>query len=150
MPSPRLILGPMLRNVTAHGATVWLEADSPREATVRVPGRERSSRTFAIEGRHYSLIELDGLPARRSHEYEVLLDDRRVWPEPESHFPSSAITPLPDTAPVSITLGSCRISLPHEPPYVLSQDEDPEGHGIDALRSFALRAAGRAPDGLPS
>ena len=150
MPSPRLILGPMVRNVTADGATVWLEADSSCEATVRVPGRERSSATFAIEGRHYALIELDGLPARRCHEYEVLLDDRRVWPEPESRFPSSAITPLPDKAPVSITLGSCRISLPHEPPYVLSQDEDPEGHGIDALRSFALRAAEQAPDGLPS
>jgi hypothetical protein len=51
---------------------------------------------------------------------------------------------------VSITFGSCRTSLPHEPPYVLSQDEAPEGHGIDALRSFALRAAGQAPDGLPS
>ena len=60
---------------------------SPCEATVRVPDRERSSPTFAIEGRHYALIELDGLPARNSHEYEVLLDDRRVWPEPESHFP---------------------------------------------------------------
>ena len=140
----------MLRNVTADGATVWLEADSPCEATVRVPGRERSSPTFAIEGRHYALIELDELPARSSHEYEVLLDDRRVWPEPESHFPPSAITPLPDQGPVSITFGSCRISLPHEPPYVLSQDEDPEGQGIDALRSFALRAAERAPDGLPS
>lgn len=150
MPSPQLILGPLLRNVAADGATVWLEADSPCQATVRVPGRERSSRTFAIEGRHYALIELDGLPARRSHEYEVLLDGSRVWPEPDSGFPPSAITPVADEGPVSITFGSCRISLPHEPPYVLDQDEDPEGHGIDALRAFALRAAGRAPEGLPS
>lgn len=37
--------------------------------------------------------------------------------------------------------GSCRVALPHEPPYVLRAHEHPDGQGIDALRAYALRAA---------
>ena len=34
--------------------------------------------------------------------------------------------------------GSCRVALPHEPPYTLSKDDDPRGREHDALRTLAL------------
>ena len=47
----RLVLGPLLRHVSAMSATVWVEADAP--CTVEVLGH--SARTFAVSGHHYAL-----------------------------------------------------------------------------------------------
>ena len=86
-PTPCLVLGPILRSVEMDRATVWVEADAACEVTVRARGLEGSSQTFAIEGHHYALVELEGFAPGASHVYEVLLDGERVWPEPESEFP---------------------------------------------------------------
>ena len=65
-----------------------------------------------------------------------------MWPEPGSAFPASTIRLLDAGRSRDIVFGSCRITRPHEPPYVLRAEQDERGQGIDALRD--LRAARRA------
>ena len=55
----RLLLGPLLRHVGAHDATVWVKADAPCEVEV-LGCRER---TFEIEGHHFALVHVTGLDA---------------------------------------------------------------------------------------
>lgn len=94
-----LRLGPLLRYVdweTASTATVWVEADRPCTAVVRcADGASGSSRTFAVAGHHYALVVVTGLTPGSTTAYEVLLDDRRVWPPEDHGFPASTITTPP-------------------------------------------------------
>ena len=147
--APGLVLGPILRGVEADRVAVWVEADAECEVTVRTRELEGASGTFAIEGHHFALVELEGLEPGGTHSYEVLLDGETAWPEPGSELPPSTIRPIADGAEVQIVFGSCRISLPHHPPYTLGQAEHPDGHGVDALRTLALRAATGPPEALP-
>jgi hypothetical protein len=142
---PGLVLGPLLRHVGERDATVWVETDGPCE--VAVLGCR--ARTFAIEGHHYAIVPVEGLRPGGSAEYEIHLDGDRVWPEPGSPFPPSVIRTLDPHGPVRLVFGSCRVSLPHEPPFVLGQSEHPSAHGIDALRAMGLRMARVAPEARP-
>ena len=49
-----LVLGPILRHVDHHGATVWVQTDAPCEVSI-AGGKER---TFEVEGHHLSLIHI--------------------------------------------------------------------------------------------
>src|SRR3954452_24826756 len=130
-----LILGPLLRYVSQTEATVWVETDEPGE--VEVLGRR--DRTFCIDGHHYALICLRNLEPGSSQEYEVKLDGERVWPLDDG-FPPSVLRTLRRDARLGIVFGSCRVAVPHHPPYTLTKDEDPEhGREIDALYALALR-----------
>src|SRR4029453_16700515 len=131
-----LILGPMLRYVSQTEATVWVETDEPCE--VEVLGE--SDQTFCIDGHHYALICLTDLEPGSSQEYEVKLDGEVVWPPPDSDFPPSVLrTPAPESR-LRIVFGSCRVAVPHRPPWTLTKDEDPEhGREIDALYALAIR-----------
>src|SRR5215212_1122583 len=133
---PELILGPLLRYISRTQATVWVETDRPCE--VEVLGRR--DRTFRVEGHHYALICLLDLEPGSSHEYEVKLDGGRAWPPAESGFPPSVLRTIGRDAPLRIVFGSCRVAVPHRPPYTLTKDEDPEhGREIDALYALAMR-----------
>ncbi|MEV5156803.1 alkaline phosphatase D family protein [Streptomyces sp. NPDC053728] len=137
-----LRLGPLLRYVdweSGSRATVWVEATRPCTAEVRcADGAAGASPTFAVEGHHYALVVVTGLTAGSTTPYEVLLDDRRVWPPEDSRFPPSTITtpavPQPDEAdPVRVAFGSCRWAAPPA-----------HGHdaiGPDALDTLAVRLA---------
>jgi hypothetical protein len=141
-----LILGPLLRYVGETEATVWVETDGRCE--VEVLGRR--DRTFRVEGHHYGLICIDGLDPGSTYEYDVKLDGERVWPESESGFPASRLRTLKRDAPLRIVFGSCRVAVPHKPPYTLTKDEDPEhGREIDALYALAIRMKERPPDQWP-
>lgn len=129
-----LVLGPVVRFVDPEEATVWVETDRPCE--VQVLGA--SSSTFAVDGHHYALVCIGGLEPGSSHEYEVLLDGERRWPEPGSGFPPSTIRTPDSGRPIEVVFGSCRLALPHEPPFTLSKDEHPLGREHDALRTLAL------------
>ncbi|HSI81557.1 MAG TPA: alkaline phosphatase D family protein [Solirubrobacterales bacterium] len=135
-----LVLGPILRHVEATEATLWVETDARCE--VEVLGT--ASPTFAVEGRHYALVELRGLEPGTTREYSVRLDGDVVWPPPGSDLPPSLIRTLAPGDEIDVVFGSCRVSLPHEPPHVLHEPEDEEAQGIDALRTLALRLT-RAP-----
>ena len=131
-----LILGPMLRYVSQTEATVWVETDEPCE--VEVLGER--DRTFCIDGHHYAPVCLRDLEPGSSQEYEVKLDGERAWPPPDSDFPPSVLRTLSAEPRLRIVFGSCRVAVPHHPPYTLTKDEDPEhGREIDALYALALR-----------
>src|SRR4051812_6870225 len=143
---PDLVLGPLLRYVGEHEATVWVETDAPCEVDVL----GHSARTFTIAGHHYAIVVIEGLECGESYEYEVALDGRRRWPAEDSEFPASRITPVDPEAPLGVVFGSCRVSLPHHPPYSLSKDEHPIGAERDALYVLALELKRRAPEEWPS
>jgi hypothetical protein len=144
---PALVLGPVLRYVDETQATVWVETDAP--CTVEILGCER--RTFHVSGHHYALVHVEGLEPGSTNAYEVRLDGERHWPDaaPEGFPPSVIRTPASDE-PARIAFGSCRVSVPHDPPYALSKDADDRGREVDALRALALRMRDTPHEDWPS
>ena len=124
-----LVVGPLLRYVSETEATVFVETDAACE--VEVLGRREP--TFRVEGHHYALVRLEGLEPDSAYDYEVGLDGERRWPEPGSELPPSTIRTLGGEGPLDVRFGSCRVAVPHEPPYTLSKDESEDGFEVDAL-----------------
>jgi PhoD-like phosphatase len=140
---PRLILGPLLRYVGETEATVWVETDAACE--VEVLGR--TARTFQVAGHHYALVVLDGLAPGTAYPYQVRLDGAPAWPEPGQ--PASVLRTLAPTGAVRLVFGSCRVAAPHAPPWSVPSG-DGTGVGRDALRAYALRLRGAAPERWPA
>ncbi|MFI5755584.1 alkaline phosphatase D family protein [Streptomyces sp. NPDC051569] len=151
-----LRLGPLLRYVGCDGAdedtggtaTIWIEADRPCVAEVRcADGASGTSRTFQIAGHHYALIPVTGLTPGAGTAYEVLLDERRVWPPEDSPFPPSTIrapaVPPGDAPPAGlrVAFGSCRWASPPR--------DEPDPLGPDALDALAARLAADPEAGRP-
>jgi hypothetical protein len=132
---PELLLGPCLRYVDETDATVWVETDGPAE--IEVLGH--TAKTFHIAGHHYALVHVSGLEPGTSTEYQVRVDGETRWPQPGSEFPPSVIRTPADHLSAKIVFGSCRVSVPHEPPYTLSKDDDECGREVDALFAMARR-----------
>ncbi len=132
---PALILGPMLRHVGDACATVWVETDATCDVDV---GGFRAP-TFAVAGHHYALVVIEGLTAGEPREYQVRLDGKLVWPEPDSGFPPSVLRTRGPGEALRVTFGSCRAARPDTPPYCLDKRADPRGMGADALRALGLR-----------
>ena len=95
-------------------------------------------RTFRVDGHHCALVRVGNLDPGTCSEYEVSLHGARRWPEPGSQFPPSVIRTRAGSGPIEVVFGSCRLALPHAPPYTPSKDEHPEGREHDALRTLAL------------
>src|SRR5205823_7053277 len=93
--------------------------------------------TFAVYGHHYAIVCLDDLESGETYEYEVRLDGEVAWPKPGSELPPSRIRTYRPEGPFDISFGSCRVALPHEPPYTLCADQDPRGKEADALYALA-------------
>ncbi|HET7586504.1 MAG TPA: alkaline phosphatase D family protein [Gammaproteobacteria bacterium] len=129
-----LVLGPMLRYVGPHEATIWVETDVPCEVNVN----DHIARTFCILNHHYAIVRLVDLEPGREYPYTVQLDGYQVWPQADSPFSASVIRTIAPGA-LRIAFGSCRVYVPHEPPYTEPNDDDDRGRGIDALNAFALR-----------
>lgn len=132
---PRLVLGPLLRYVSDSEATVWVETDAPCE--VGVLGHVAS--TFAVAGHHYALVILAGLAPGSTLRYEVHLDGVLFWPLPDDPYPECVIRTHTDDESLRLAFGSCRVSVPHAKPYVLSKDDDPRGREVDALLALVER-----------
>ena len=148
MPSvPDLVLGPVLRFVDETEATIWVETDAPAE--VEILGH--TERTFHVSGHHYALVHVEGLESGTATEYEVRLDGERRWPDAApAGFPPSVIRTPSQDEPARIAFGSCRVSVPHEPPYALAKEEDDCGREVDALYALALRMRDQPMDEWPS
>jgi hypothetical protein len=131
-----LVLGPHLRHVSHHTATIWVETERPCEVRVvnEEHGVDASARTFTAHGHHYALVEIEGLAPGSRIPYQVLTDGEAVWPEDDG-FPPSQIRTLGDDGNLRISFGSCRRS-----PGTVEQ------FGYDALSVFAerLRTGGDA------
>jgi PhoD-like phosphatase len=135
----------MLRYLDEHEATVWVETDAPCE--VEVLGSR--TRTFCVQDHHYALVPITGLEPGREYPYEVALDGERRWPREGDQFPPPAIRAVDPSQTLRIVFGSCRVAVPHEPPYTLSKDQDPRGREVDALHALALRMLSRPVDEWP-
>jgi hypothetical protein len=135
---PEILLGPILRHVGETDATVWVETDEACEVEVLGSTQE----TFCVSGHHYALVCIDGLEPKTRTEYEVKLDGKVRWPRPESEFPAPVINTLDPDRPLRMLFGSCRVALPHEPPYSLEKDEHDRGRGHDALYILAQEMLG--------
>ena len=143
---PALILGPMLRYVGETEATVWVEVDGPCE--VEVLGH--SAPTFEVLGHYFALVYMTDLAPATRYEYTVQIDGECVWPEQDSRFPPSVIQTFDKDAPLRISFGSCRVAMPHEPPYTLTHaQDDKHGFEVDALRALAMRMSGQSPEAWP-
>jgi hypothetical protein len=142
---PEIVVGPMLRYVGECDATVWVETDQPCEVEVL----DHRARTFMVEGHHYALVVVEGLAPGSTTEYDVRLDGTRCWPHPDSEWPGSTIRTLKRGAPVELAFGSCRVAVPHRPPFCLDKDDDERGRGVDALLALALSLRELGPDERP-
>jgi hypothetical protein len=140
-----LVLGPLLRYAGETEAMVWVETDAP--CAVEVLGFR--ARTFAVEGHHFALVHCAGLERGSITPYEVALDGERVWPPADSPFPPSVVRTHDPATPTTIVFGSCRVCVPHRPPWSLRKDEHPRGREVDALNALVQRMVSRPPEEWP-
>ena len=135
-----IILGPLLRYVDSNEATIWVETDEACE--VEVLGTK--STTFCVAGHHYALLVLEGLEPGSRYDYSVTLDGKIAWPERGG---SNGVirTPSRDDE-LRLAFGTCRVALPHEPPYTLTKDKDDRGREVDSLAALQVRMEDR-PEG---
>jgi hypothetical protein len=132
-----LVLGPLIRYVDETSASLWVETRDGSVVTVRAGGRSWGGRTFAVHGHHYALVEPDGLEPGSITPYTVEIDGTPVWPPSEGEgasYPPSVIATLKPGKPLRMAFGSCRTSVSHDA-------KGNETHGVDALRSLALKMA---------
>jgi hypothetical protein len=134
----RLLLGPLLRHVGATTATVWVQTSGPAE--VEVLGA--TARTFAVCGHHFALVEVTGLTPGSVTPYEVRVNGEPVWPSPGSGLPPSVIRTRGGAGPVRVVFGSCRHAEPDDRRTAAAL-------GVDAMRAYARRMAGLAPEKWP-
>ena len=142
---PAGLLAPPFPCFSDTEAIVWVETDEPCEVEVL----DHRARTFGVEGHHYALVCVDGLEPGTTYEYGSRSTGRARWPEPGSEFPPSIIRTVDPDGRVDLIFGSCRVALPHHPPYTLPKDEDERGRGPDALHTLALSMLESEPDRWP-
>jgi hypothetical protein len=157
--APKLVLGPLLRHVGFSDATVWVETDAPCEVEVLVEGSfegsSHRSRTFGVEGHHYALVLITDLEPGSAYEYAVALDGERVWPQEGDPFPPPVIRTIAQDDRLTLAFGSCRVSVPHEPPYTLERGVVKRGgvsgqrYERDALYVLAVRMRGQPREEWP-
>ncbi len=113
----QLLIGPLLRRVVGDRATIWVETTGPAVVRVRADGGAAGrADTFTAFGHHYAMVVVENLAPDADSAYEVLLDDRPVWPPADSPYPPSVIrTRAVDDAaqPVRLIFGSCREATQH-------------------------------------
>jgi len=130
MTTAGIVLGPLLRFVDSHRATVWVETDASCEVTVHCGEVRGVEQTWCVHGHHYALVVLRGLPAGSQLTYSMQLDGAPVWPVSDS-APSLIRTTAQD-ADVRLAFGSCRRGEGYTA-------EDREALGADALVAMAQR-----------
>jgi len=151
--APNLVLGPLLRYTGARDATIWVETDAACEVEVTVADSSHRSRTFRVEGHHYALVRITGLEPGSSYEYSVALDGEKVWPEQNHPFPRPVIQTIEPDGKLTLAFGSCRVSVPHEPPYTQKRGVLARGvvggYERDVLYALALRMRREPPENWP-
>src|SRR4028118_1255926 len=98
-----------------------LERAPPCRGEGPADGPAPRSPAFTVEGHHYALVRLTGLEPASIHEYSVSLDGKPVWPEAGSDLPPSTIRTTGSDGEFVLAYGSCRVAVPHEPPYTLER-----------------------------
>lgn len=144
-----LVLGPLLRSVEGDAATVWVELDAPATVTVTAGAARGEARTTAVDGRHHALVVVEGLPPAAVTPYEVAVDGEVVWPEPASPWPASVVRTEDRARPLRVLFGSCRLEAPLTGHWENGPEDDPPGHGVDALEALAEQLRDEPPERWP-
>ncbi len=144
-----IILGPHLRFVGEREATVWVETDGPCTVSVRAGEVVGRAPTFHVQGHHYALVVLEGLVPDTTTPYTVALDDETAWPPPDYELPPPRIRTLGENRPVKLLFGSCRVAVPHEPPFTNAADSGEWSFERDALEAYARRMRDADPAEWP-
>ena len=137
MTTSPLVLGPLIRYVDQTSASLWVETRDDARVTVHAGDHQWGARTFAAHGHHYALVVADGLEPGTITPYTVEIDGEQVWPPAEGEgttYPASVIATLKPGKPLRMAFGSCRTSVSHDATGNAT-------HGVDALRSLALKMA---------
>jgi hypothetical protein len=135
-----LVLGPLIRYVDETSASVWVETRDDARVTLTAGGRSWEARTFTAHGHHYAVVVAEGLRPGSITPYSVAIDGTTVWPpahdggDAGAAFPPSVIPTLKPGKPLRMAFGSCRTSVDHD-------RSGNKSHGVDALRTLALRMA---------
>ena len=132
-----LLLGPVLRHVGEHDATVWVETSAP--GTVEVLGHHE--RTWTVAGHHYALVEVTDLPPASHTPYDVRVDGEVVWPRRGDPHPPPAIRTIDPERTLRVVFGSCR----HATPRALRVPRS----AADALDAYARRLLQSTHDAWP-
>jgi len=135
-----LLLGPVLRHVGEHDATIWVETTERCDVDVRAGEVAGRSSTFAVAGHHYAMVVLTGLPAATSMPYEVSIDGTIVWPPLGSPYPASRIRTIDPERRIQLLFGSCR-EAPRKGEEI--------GERVDVLDAFASRMLTQHHDSWP-
>ncbi len=135
-----LLIGPLLRHVGEHDATIWVELDGPARVEVRAGSASGSDSTFQVAGHHYAIVVLDGLESGSTTAYEVLVGGTRVWPQEDRAFPPSRIRTIDRERPLRLLFGSCR--EPGRPGHHRGLDPD-------VLEAWAKRMATQPDEEWP-
>ncbi|WP_245650319.1 alkaline phosphatase D family protein [Millisia brevis] len=154
-----LVLGPILRYVDDHRATVWFETARPATITVTTSvGVTVEDHTWGLYDHHYALLVLEGLPADTAIEYGVTVTPDPTDPtdpvdpgagpvdEPVS-WPAYGPPPIFRTTgsadtPARIAFGSCRRGDDYSPGSLRQI-------GADALVGLAWRVQLQQPSERP-
>ena len=124
---------------TTGSPTVWLQTDGPCEVEI-LGARDR---TWCVDGMHFALVVIEGLtPGRGPPPTRCASTARPCGRRPDPRFPPSTIRLLEPGGRRDVVFGSCRITRPHEPPYVLRATSRTARAGH--RRAADLRAARRA------
>ncbi|MET0147355.1 MAG: alkaline phosphatase D family protein [Ilumatobacteraceae bacterium] len=141
---PQLVVGPLLRYVDEHQATIWVETDRPTVVTVDTggDGHRHDAPTWSVHGHHYALVRIEDLSVGSVTPYTIELDGRAVWPPADAAFPPSVIRTPGADASYLLAFGSCRRSSPFDEQHL---DE----LGADALVALAGRMVAVPHDEWP-
>ncbi len=145
MTTSPLVLGPLVRYVDETSASLWVETRDAATVTVEAGEHTWQARTFAAHGHHFAMVVAEGLEPGTVTPYTVTIGDEPVWPPQEGEgasYPPSVIATLKPGKPLRMAFGSCRTSVDHG-------ESGNATHGVDALRSLALRMATDASERWP-
>src|SRR3954449_2402262 len=146
---PQLVLGPVLRYVGEHEATIWVETDEACTIRVDAGGSSATADTFRVGDHHYALAVLEDLEAATTTPYTVAIDEEAAWPPPDYPFPAPTVRTLGARGPLRVAFGSCRVALPHEAPFTARKDDESWGFEHDAQHGMTLRMLRQDPAEWP-
>jgi hypothetical protein len=134
--------------VDETSASVWVETRESSRVTLHAGDRSWDARTFAAHGHHYAMVVADGLQPGTITPYSMTIDGTPVWPpardtgDEGAKYPPSVIPTMKPGKPLRMAFGSCRTSVGHD-------RAGNKSHGVDALRSLALKMATDAQERWP-
>ncbi|MDT7855268.1 alkaline phosphatase D family protein [Rubrivirga sp. S365] len=116
----RLAAGPMLADVTARGAAVWVQTDGPAEVTLTVRaagGAEVVQTVTAATGADgTATVRLDGLEPGQTYGYAVAVNGQAVlFPYPTAFTTQDLWQWRTDPPAFTVAFGSCYYD--NDPPY---------------------------------